>query len=282
MRKFAAFFMALMLLHVCLVAEAETTATDLHTADGTLRLWFPQVTEADCALIQCGGQNLLVDCGTKNDFEAICEMLEAAQVEKLDAIFISHPHHDHMGALELLLDAYPVGTLYVCHDKKESAKASNMWRWAETRNVPVVRCHTGDVLTVGETKLELYLSERSGVDMNERSGVLRLEFGSCSALLTADIGPYTMQLIHEQMGDAWLKADILKFPHHGARALYDAEMQTIAPDYIVISAEKQGRDGKKQAEAQSATVIYTDTDITCFTCNGTAWLQRSIATVTKE
>lgn len=54
-------------------------------------------------LVSAGGANILIDAG--KSARSLCLSLKAAgsDIEKIDAIFITHEHTDHIGALEVLL-----------------------------------------------------------------------------------------------------------------------------------------------------------------------------------
>lgn len=59
-------------------------------------------------LISAGGANILIDAG--KSARTLCQTLRAAgsDIEKIDAIFITHEHTDHIGALEVLLKKHKI------------------------------------------------------------------------------------------------------------------------------------------------------------------------------
>ncbi|MEI8191385.1 MAG: MBL fold metallo-hydrolase [candidate division NC10 bacterium] len=64
-------------------------------------------------LIEGLGKTVLFDTGTKPEILlANCKAL-AVDLDKVDAIVISHPHADHMGGLLTVLEKHPTVTLYV-------------------------------------------------------------------------------------------------------------------------------------------------------------------------
>ncbi|MBK3496254.1 MBL fold metallo-hydrolase [Viridibacillus sp. YIM B01967] len=56
----------------------------------------------NCFYIENEGHAILLDCGIMNNTEKITPKLTKAHVAKLDAVFISHSHIDHTGALPML------------------------------------------------------------------------------------------------------------------------------------------------------------------------------------
>ncbi|QPQ36530.1 MBL fold metallo-hydrolase [Lysinibacillus sp. JNUCC-52] len=56
----------------------------------------------NCFYLEKNGHAILLDCGVMNNREKTKPNLTPAHVAKLDAVFISHSHIDHVGALPLL------------------------------------------------------------------------------------------------------------------------------------------------------------------------------------
>jgi len=56
----------------------------------------------NCFFIENNGHAILLDCGVMNNRQKTLPNLTQAHVAKLDAVFISHSHTDHTGALPLL------------------------------------------------------------------------------------------------------------------------------------------------------------------------------------
>ena len=131
---------------------------------------------------------------------------------------------------------------------------------------------SGDVMTVGDATLTLWMLQNSNVDLNERSGILRVELGDFSMLMLADLYEYGMEQILEQQGPEWVKCNILRYPHHGSQQM-PAEFSAVAdPDLIIITGANNDRMGKKYAESLGKQVIYTDESIIRLTTDGTQWL----------
>ncbi|MGE8000839.1 MBL fold metallo-hydrolase [Lysinibacillus sp. NPDC093190] len=56
----------------------------------------------NCFFIENNGHAILLDCGVMNNRQKTPPNLTQAHVAKLDAVFISHSHTDHVGAIPLL------------------------------------------------------------------------------------------------------------------------------------------------------------------------------------
>jgi uncharacterized protein len=67
---------------------------------------------ATCQLVALGARRILVDAGVRVDSADRLPDLAALDGVSLDAIFITHAHADHIGALPLLADRYPAVPIY--------------------------------------------------------------------------------------------------------------------------------------------------------------------------
>ncbi|NYV68875.1 MBL fold metallo-hydrolase [Bacillus sp. Gen3] len=67
----------------------------------------------NCFYIESEGHAILLDCGVMNNEENSPPELTRTHVEKLDAVFISHSHKDHVGALPLLEKFDYTGKIYM-------------------------------------------------------------------------------------------------------------------------------------------------------------------------
>ena len=71
---------------------------------------------ASCLLVQAADRNILIDCGVRVNETTAAGLPDLKRLRelapKLDAIFISHAHADHSGALPLVYEAYPSTPIY--------------------------------------------------------------------------------------------------------------------------------------------------------------------------
>ena len=68
-----------------------------------LEVIYPQIFDCDSVLIRCGGETLMIDCGTVEEVPRIIRMCELYGVRHIDRLLITHAHHDHIGGLRRLL-----------------------------------------------------------------------------------------------------------------------------------------------------------------------------------
>ena len=70
------------------------------------------VGQGDCILVRSDSYAALIDAGLADSYGAIAAALDERGISRLDAVFVSHPHADHMGALRSILQNYAVEHIY--------------------------------------------------------------------------------------------------------------------------------------------------------------------------
>ena len=173
-----------------------------------LTLDFLSAGDADAAVVHADGQVYLVDAGEANGPAA---QYLAQTGCALRAMFLTHPHDDHIGGAGAVQALYPDVTVYVpeCWARVEGIQA------AEARaglKGPFVELSAGDEVKLSENATARVLYPPKGhipSDPNDASLVLEILSSDGSALLTGDLSDVS-ELSY--MPDV----DILKAPHHGA------------------------------------------------------------------
>ncbi|NLD60220.1 MAG: DNA internalization-related competence protein ComEC/Rec2 [Clostridiales bacterium] len=223
-----------------------------------LTIVFLDAGQADAAVIRAENSVYLVDVGlpeTPSD-----DYLTRAGLSP-KAVFLSHPHDDHAGGLDELLDSFvpeaiyvPVGWYAIEADEGVSEAVSR----AQSLGSKVVELSAGDVVPLSEGVRATVLHPAPGAEIADPNGismVLLIEYGDAAALFTGDLpigfepGP---------MPDV----DVLKVAHHGSNgsssymALFSA-----SPSASVVSVGRgnsYGHPGEKLLErlAGTGTAIY--------------------------
>ncbi len=77
--------------------------------EGTLRVWYADIGQADCQLIQTPeGKNILIDAGEAATGEALVQWLKDRGVEELEVVIATHPHADHIGGMADVIRSFPI------------------------------------------------------------------------------------------------------------------------------------------------------------------------------
>ena len=79
-----------------------------------LAVHFIDVGQGDSILAESNGHYMLIDAGENDQAGTVISYLKAQGVTKLDYVIGTHPHSDHIGGLDKVIDTFPL-TRSFCH-----------------------------------------------------------------------------------------------------------------------------------------------------------------------
>lgn len=158
----------------------------------------------------------------------IVPYLNALNIKHIDTIVISHPHKDHNGGLQTIMQALPVNQLIV-NDPDYYKQGSN--------------CHNFPPWQWDGVEFRFFPISFSVKDKNNSCCVLHIKTAHGSVLLPGDIEKKAENFLVRTYGSA-LKSDVLIVPHHGSKTSSSPDfLQTVAPEYALASLGFDNRFG---------------------------------------
>ena len=276
-----------LLLMICLALSCAAGEEKVFTPGTTepfeedavlLTVYVGTLLGGDCMLMTLGGQSMFVDLGTDMNIDQINAVIEAAGIDQAD-FFNSHPHRDHAGGLiPLIEEGFPVGTMYTFfpHDYTGAAVIQKkVIRYAETAGIQIVDLKTGDQIPFGDAELTAYRipddTITAEMDCNNMSAMLMVRYGNCSVLLSADVENFAQKKLAELYD---LKADILKYPHHGLAPMEPVFLEEVDPEYVVITHGSHDTDlAQEQLEATGYhRITFATWGIIVMQTDGRKWI----------
>lgn len=177
---------------------------------------FIDVGEADSAFIKTRHHSaVLIDGGNTGSGEnTLIPYLRSKFTGRLDAVFVSHMHDDHMnGIIELINSGFPISRIYVA---KSSGACGALSKPAAQHGIPISEIGKGAAVDIDNAHFTVLSDGYSAADDddNDRSLILRLDCGKNSFLFTGDA---TVNEENEILNDKNLDVDFLKVGHHGSK-----------------------------------------------------------------
>ena len=222
-------------------------AVQTSVPQGTISIKMLDVGQGDAILIQTQEQTVLIDTSDVDERDKLRAQLAKAGVKKSDKVILTHPHADHIGGMEVLLDgSYEIGSIYDNGMPSTSKLYLSYMKKAKARGIPHHALKAGDVLDFGGgAQFKVLSPEESLVqkgqqkgykhDPNNESVVGRLTFGQFAMLFTGDAEKEAEASIAARYGSE-LKSQVLKAPHHGSKTSSSAAyLRLVQPETCVIS-----------------------------------------------
>ncbi len=219
-------------------------------ARGDLEIVFLSVGQGDCTILRLpDGSAVVVDAGGdpagRRDPGArdVLPFLLDMGVRRISAVFVSHPHPDHLQGLPAVVAGLPVDHVFASHDRGDAAARAAFARMPEATTLAA-----GDEVVLSGVRFRVLgppAGDRRLVE-NDASLVLHVTWGETSLLLPGDV---------EAAGESALAAggiprvDVVKAPHHGSRTSSGRGLvSATAPRWVVFPVGAGNRYGFPHAE----------------------------------
>lgn len=216
-----------------------TTNIDL-TATGTMEIHCIDVGQGDATLIQFSDKNILIDAGENDQGDIVSTYLKNEGVSKIDVIIGTHPHSDHIGGMDTVINNFEIGDVYLPNKIHTSKTYEDVLDAIDNKGLSINVPEIGDTISYEEDGFLLtFLNPASNADygdnMNAYSLVTMIQFGDVKYLTggDCDYGAFDDLLASGQN----LDADIFHAFHHGSNnhTNTDALKAKVTPTYVIVS-----------------------------------------------
>lgn len=205
---------------------------------------FFDVGQGDSALIKSGDYAALIDTGTATSGLSIAKKLRQNGVNKLDALILTHPHDDHIGSAEFLLDELPVENIILsdvlARDDENARCYNDIKTYAKTNNINCYYAQEGMLLNIGNFELTVLMCDNTAKDENDTSIIIMAENSGNKFLFMGDAElSAENKLISNRVN---FDCDVLKVGHHGSNSSTSVSFLDVAtPKFAVISCGKNNQ-----------------------------------------
>lgn len=215
----------------------ESEHTELKSAE--LQVHYIDVGQGDSILIKSGEDTLLIDCGEIGKEDIVKAYLDKIGVTQLDYVIGTHPHSDHMGCMDKIVEMYDIGEFIMSHlDDSDIPTTKYFERFMnamENKGLAITEAETGRVFNIGDAECEIIApcSDDYSNANNYSVGII-MRHGDNSFIFTGD----AEKLAEKEMIDSekLVDIDVYKVGHHGSDTSSSEEfLEIIKPDIAVIS-----------------------------------------------
>ena len=216
--------------------EVESTVIpeEIPSVSGELKVYFLDVGQADCIFVQNNDSCMVIDAGNNPDGKYVSKYLrKELGIKRIDYLIGTHPHEDHIGGLDILIQDFEIGTLFMPDRETDNKSYTDVIKYANESGIKGVSPSIGTKFNVGSAICEIMTKNDNAEEINDTSIVVELTYGNNKFLFTGDM------LEDEERSRTWNDIDVLKVSHHGSTySTKDEFLKQAKPEIAVIMCGK--------------------------------------------
>lgn len=246
------------------VAKKATVNQNVIEEEGKFYAHFIDVGQADCELLKCGNDVVLIDAGDVDSFEAISSYLDSQNVKEIDYFIITHMHADHMGSASKVIEKYHPQNIIMTRLNKKNTPVTDLYeRFLDTLSkcdaniIPAVPGNSYELSSFGFAVLA---PNEDYEELNDTSVVIKAYFGDNTYLFQGDAEEKSEKDILSS--GFKVKADVLKLGHHGSKtSSCEKYLDAVRPAVAIACC---GKDNKYNHPNEETLVKLKKRGIPCY------------------
>ena len=216
-----------------LVAAGSVTAAETEK----LVVHYLNVGQGDATLVTVGEHAMLIDAGGNDDVEPVLNYIQNKQgLDHLEYVVGTHPHEDHIGAMDAVIDAVEVENVLLPDVTTNTQTFEDVLDAIERNNPYLITPEVGETYKLGDASFTILgpAETYDDSDLNNWSIALKITYYDTSFIFTGDAEETAEQDIINTGLD--LTADVYQVGHHGSdTSSSESFIRAVVPSYAVIS-----------------------------------------------
>lgn len=243
---------------------------------------YIDVGQGDCAFIKSPDGCVLIDGGDNGYGEKVIGYLKDLNVSSIDYVIATHPHTDHIGGLDEVIEAFEVENIIMPRLTAINTPTTQCYEdllmAVRSSGAKVTAAKPDAEYKLGKVYILILSPSVQSEDLNDMSVVTRVSYGGTFFLFMGDASTAVeKQLLKNNLN--CLSADILKAGHHGSKySSSTAFLNEVRPSEIVISCGAGNSYGHPHDQALKR-MKKTEADILRTDRNGTIVIRSDGATL---
>lgn len=247
----AFFFNKLPIVDEALVKSNQIRQVFLEKYDSYVH--FIDVGQGDSTFIKSGAQNILIDGGDNHQEENLVKYLKDLGVKTVDYIIATHPHADHIGGLDAVIDNFDVKNI-ISPKLRESLvpttkSYTDFLNSIKKKNLKITQPVPDDHIYLSGSDLHILGPIGDYNDLNNMSVSLKYNYNEkLSFFIAGDIEKESEKDLANKYKYS-LKSSVVKLSHHGSSSSNTlGVLKLLNPDYFVVSAGSDNKYGHPHSE----------------------------------
>lgn len=231
--------------------------------NSSLKIYFVDVGQADCILINNNQEFLLIDAGNNDDGEKLVEFFHELGVNSFKYVIGTHAHEDHIGGMDNIINNFSIEHFFMPDVIATTKTYEDVLDALSNKNIKYETPVEDFTFSLADMKFRVIYVGKDCEDLNDTSIVLKGTYGDTSYLFTGD----ATNRVEKEILNKDIKSDVLKVAHHGSQFSTHAQfLKKVNPKFAVIQVGKNNSYSHpkdvtiKKLERVGAKIYRTDND----------------------
>lgn len=176
---------------------------------------------------------MLIDAGVSGKGDYIKSYITARGYDKVDYLVATHPHADHIGSMDYIVNNMDIGQIYMPNVATTTKTYERLLEAVRDKGLKIKSAKAG-MKIIDDDNLCVCIIAPAKIDednLNNCSVIIKITYLKDSYLLTGDAEKEELSAVTADMS-----ADVLKVGHHGSRTSSTEEFfEEVNPKYALIS-----------------------------------------------